>query len=232
MNAAASVLLVPGSWHGAWAYDEVAPRLVAAGVPVRRIDLPSNDGSSTLAADAAAVRGALDEIGGPTVVVGHSYGGIAVSEGAAGSPHAAGLVYLCAFMLDVGESLLDALSHQLPDWLSLDETAGSHIPRNAEAVLYGDCSADVAGRAAARLSRQSVAAIAAPQTAAAWRTVPSTYVVCERDAAVAPAIQEAMAARANAVARIDASHSPFLSRPGEVAAIVQRAVPGLSMPPG
>jgi pimeloyl-ACP methyl ester carboxylesterase len=219
-----SVLLVPGSWHGAWAYDEVALRLSAAGAPVHRIDLPSNDGSSTLAADAAAVRGALDEIAGPTVIVAHSYGGIAVSEGAAGSPHAAGLVYLCAFMLDVGESLLDALQHQLPEWISLDETAGSHIPRNAAAALYGDCPTDVAERAAARLSRQSVAAIAAPQTAAAWRTVRSTYVVCERDAAVPPAVQEAMAARANAIERIDASHSPFLSRPGEVAAVIERAV--------
>lgn len=212
-----AVLLVPGSWHGAWAYDDVAARVRAAGLTVRVIDLPSNDGSSGLADDADAVRRALDELGEPTVVVGHSYGGIAVSEGA---QDAAGLVYVCAFMLDVGEALLDALQHQLPDWIALDEAAGSHIPRDAERALYADCTPDVAAAATARLTSQSVAAIATPQTAAAWKELPSTYVVCTQDAAVPPAAQEAMAARAQTVEHLDASHSPFLSRPDEIAEIV------------
>jgi pimeloyl-ACP methyl ester carboxylesterase len=226
MNAATSrsVLLVPGSWHGAWAYDAVADRLTHAGVAVTAIDLPSNDGASGLADDAAAVRAALDGIEQPTVVVGHSYGGIAVSEGAAGAPNAVGLVYLAAFMLDTGESLLDAMQHQLPDWISLDEAAGSHIAQRSEEVLYGDCPPDVAAAAAARLSRQSVAAIATPQTAAAWRSVPSTYVICDQDRAVPPPVQEAMAARAATVRHVPASHSPFLSRPGEVADVVLQAL--------
>ena len=226
MNAESSscVLLVPGSWHGAWAYDAVADRLSHAGVAVTAIDLPSNDGAAGLADDAAAVRAALDGIGAPTVVVGHSYGGIAVSEGAAGAPQAAGLVYLAAFMLDVGESLLDAMQHQLPDWISLDQAAGSHIARRSEDVLYGDCPPDVAAAAAARLSRQSVAAIATPQTTAAWHSVPSTYVICEQDRAVPPPVQEAMSARAGTVRRVPSSHSPFLSRPDDVAEIVLEAM--------
>ena len=155
MNAE-SVLFVPGSWHGGWVYDEVADRLTRAGVAAKAIDLPSNGGEAGLADDAAAVRQALDGIGEPTVVVGHSYGGIAVSEGAAEAPQAVGLVYLAAFMLDVGESLLDAMQHQLPDWISLDQAAGSHIAQRSEEVLYGDCSPEVADNAAARLTRQSV----------------------------------------------------------------------------
>ena len=91
-------------------------------------------------------------------------------------------------MLDVGEALLDALQHQLPDWIALDEETGSHIPRDAEHALYGDCAPEVAERAAAQLTRQSVAAIATPQTVAAWRELPSTYVVCELDAAVPPCV--------------------------------------------
>ena len=122
------------------------------------IDLPSNDGASGLADDAAAIRSALDEIGAPTVVVGHSYGGIAVSEGAAGAPNAVGLVYLAAFMLDAGESLLDAMQHQLADWIELDEAAGRHLAQRSEEVLYGDCAPQVAADAKARLSWQSVAA--------------------------------------------------------------------------
>jgi len=226
VNAASSssVLLVPGSWHGAWAYDGVAERLGREGVGVTAIDLPSNGGAAGLSDDAAAVRAALDEIGEPTVVVGHSYGGIAVSEGAAGSADAVGLVYLCAFMLDAGESLLDALGHELPDWLSVDEAAGSHIPKRSEEVLYGDCEPAVAARAAARLSRQSVAAIATPQTAAAWQSLPSTYLICDDDRAVPPAAQEAMSARAGSVRRVASSHSPFLSRPGDVADLVLGAL--------
>jgi pimeloyl-ACP methyl ester carboxylesterase len=215
-----TVLLVPGSWHGAWAYDAVVPPLERAGAGVRVLELPSNDGSSGLADDAAAVRGALAAIGRPTVVVGHSYGGIAISEGAAGSPHAAALVYLCAFMLDAGQSLLDALGHQLPPWIALDAEAGRHIPGDPVAALYADCPPDVAERAAARLTHQSVAAIATPQSSAAWRELPSTYVVCTADAAVPPPVQEAMAARATRAEHLDASHSPFLSRPEEVAGIV------------
>jgi len=219
-----SVLLVPGSWHGSWAYDDVAERLIGAGVWVTAIDLPSNDGAAGLADDADAVRAALEEIGEPTVVVGHSYGGIAVSEGAAGSQHATGLVYLAAFMLDQGESLLDAMQHQLPDWISLDEASGSHIAVRSEEVLYADCPPEVAAAAAERLSRQSVAAIATPQSAAAWKELPSTYVICEQDRAVPPPAQEAMSARAGTVHRLAASHSPFLSRPGEVSEIVLQAL--------
>ena len=222
--SAESVLLVPGSWHGAWAYDDVAERLTGAGVKVKAIDLPSNGGTAGLADDAAAIRAALDDNAELTVVVGHSYGGVAVSEGAAGSAHAIGLVYLAAFMLDRGESLLDAMQHELPDWISLDEAAGSHIATRTEEVLYGDCSPEVATAAAARLTRQSAAAIATPQTAAAWRTLPSAYVICEADQAVPPPAQEAMSARAGTVHRLHASHSPFLSRPAEVSEIVLEAL--------
>jgi pimeloyl-ACP methyl ester carboxylesterase len=223
MNAE-SVLLIPGSWHGAWAYDQVADRLTNAGVAVTAIDLPSNDGASGLEHDAAAVRGALDMINEPTVVVGHSYGGIAVSEGAAGAQNAVGLVYLAAFMLDKGESLLDAMQHQLPNWIELDEAAGSHIAQNSEEVLYGDCPPEVAADATARLSRQSVAAIATPQTQAAWQSVPSTYLICDEDRAVPPPVQEAMSQRAQTVRRVPASHSPFLSRPDDVADVVLQAL--------
>ncbi len=217
-----AVLLVPGSWHGAWCYDAVAERLDH--VRVVAIDLPSNDGAPGLADDAAAVRAALDAIGEPALVVGHSYGGIAISEGCAGSPHAAALVYLCAFMLEPGQALLDAMQHQLPPWIALDEASGSHLAQDTQRSLYGDCPPDVASAAAERLTPQSVAAIATPQTVAAWQTLPSTYVLCEQDQAVPPPAQEAMASRAAAVERLPSSHSPFLSRPDDVAAIVRRAL--------
>jgi pimeloyl-ACP methyl ester carboxylesterase len=222
--SAESVLLVPGSWHGGWVYDGVAERLKDAGVAVTAIDLPSNQGTAGLAEDAAAVQAALEGINEPSVVVGHSYGGIAVSEGAASATNAVGLVYLAAFMLDTGQSLLDAMQHQLPDWIELDEAAGSHLAQRSEQVLYGDCSPEVAAEAKARLSRQSMAAIATPQTQAAWQSLPSTYLICDEDKAVPPPVQEAMAARAQTVRRVPSSHSPFFSRPDDVADVVLDAL--------
>lgn len=220
-----AVLLVPGSWHGAWAFEALTGHLERAGVRVHAVDLPSNGGRSGLAEDATVVRAELDAIAEPTVVVGHSYGGIAVSEGAASSPYAAALVYLCAFMLPPGQSLLDARQHRLPPWIALDEADGTQLAQDAEEVLYGDCPPAVARAAAGRLVPQSVAAVATPQTAAAWQERPSTYVVCTQDRAIPPALQEAMAGRATRVRRLDASHSPFLSRPDEVARIVREATP-------
>ena len=142
----------------------------------------------------------------------------------AGAPNAVGLVYLAAFMLDTGQSLLDAMQHQLPDWIELDEAAGSHLAQRSEEVLYGDCSPRVAADAKARLSRQSVAAIATPQTQAAWQSLPSTYLICSEDKAVPPPVQEAMSQRAQTVRRVSASHSPFLSRPDDVADVVLQAL--------
>ena len=216
-----AVLLVPGSWHGAWCWDDVVDRLTAAGVDARAIELPSNDGASGLGDDAAAVAAAVAGFDTPPVVVGHSYGGIAISEGAAG---AAGLVYLCAFMLEPGQALVDAMQQQLPDWIELDAQAGSHLATRTEEVLYADCTPEVAAAAGARLTRQSVAAIATPQSVAAWQRLPSTYVICEQDRAVPPPAQEAMSARAGNVHRLPSSHSPFLSRPDDVAELVLAAL--------
>jgi pimeloyl-ACP methyl ester carboxylesterase len=147
-----------------------------------------------------------------------------ISEAAAGVDHVRGLVYLCAFLLDAGESLLDALQHQVPDWIAIDEQAGTSLPLSPQKTFYADCLPAAADAAAARLVPHSVAAFAAPQTAAAWRERPSTYVICEQDQALPPAAQEAMSARASVVERLDRSHSPFLSAPDEVVAVLERAL--------
>ncbi len=216
-------LLVHGAWHGAWAFDALGSRLDEAGVRRRTVDLPSAGSTAGLAADAATVRRALTERRVPTVVVGHSYGGVVISEAASGIDHVRGLVYLAAFMLDVGESLAGAQGYQLPDWVAVDERAGTSTVRTPVGVFYNDCPRELADAAAARLVPQSLAAFAEPQTAAAWREHPSVYVICEQDQAIPPAAQEAMAARADVVERLARSHSPFLSAPEEVVGVMARA---------
>lgn len=218
------IVLVHGAWHGGWAWNEVASRLRAAGREVVTVDLPSSGSDAgtlgDLAADASVVSTALDAIDGSAVLVGHSYGGQVISEASAGRDDVEHLVYVCAFMLDVGESLLGALGGEVPDWFELvaDDTA-SRTHRHAE-IFYADVDDEVAAASSARLGLQSVSSFAAELTGAGWHAVASTYIICDQDQAIPPGAQEAMSARAGTVHLLASSHSPFLSMPDRVAEII------------
>ena len=223
MPTTTNVLLVHGAWHGAWCWDTLAPRLTSAGLDVTTVDLPSSGGGGDLAADAAVVRAALDGIDGPAVLVGHSYGGQAVSEASQGRDDVAHLVYLCAFMLDTGESLLGALAGQVPPWIAVDEATETSMPTTPYDVFYGDVDPSVAAAFPALLRPQTLSSFAAPLTGAGWHTIPSTYVGCTQDQAIPYPAQQAMSARAGSVVTLQTSHSPFVSAPDDVAAVVRAA---------
>jgi pimeloyl-ACP methyl ester carboxylesterase len=218
------IVLVHGAWHGGWAWDELASRLRTAGREVVAVDLPSSGPDAhtlgDLAADASVVRAALDAVDGSAVLVGHSYGGQVVSEASAGRHDVEHLVYVCAFMLDIGESLSGALGGEVPDWFELvaDDTA-SRAHRHAE-IFYADVADEVAAASSARLGLQSVSSFDAELTGAGWHAVASTYIICDQDQAIPPGAQEAMSTRAGAVHRLASSHSPFLSMPDRVAEII------------
>lgn len=226
MTTAESVLLVHGAWHGGWCYDDVQAALTARGITSRTVDLPSSGGIAELADDAAVVRAALAANPGPTLVVGHSYGGAVISEGTAGAENVTGLVYLCAFLLPVGMSLLDAVGHELPPWIDVDMDSGFATVNDPRTAFYLDCDQAASDAAAARLKPQCMGAMASESTAAAWQEFPSTYVICNQDKAIPPEAQEQMAAAAGTVIRLDASHSPFMSMPDTVAEIIAKAATG------
>jgi len=217
----ATLLLVHGAWHGSWAWRPLVDAL--DGVEVRTVDLPSVGASpgdlGDLRADSEAVRAAVAAIDGPVVVVAHSYGGCPVTEAVRAGDGVAHLVYLCAFMLDEGESLLGAAGGTAPPWWEVHDT---HIVAGSPAeVFYNGVSPEVTASSVARLGLQSRSSTEQPLTRAAWKEVPSTYVVCEQDQAIPAFAQEAMAQRAGTVARLPAGHSPFLSHPGELAALLR-----------
>ncbi|WP_438007585.1 alpha/beta hydrolase [Sorangium sp. So ce321] len=225
MSAITSVVLVHGAWHRPSCWSQVACRLLDSGIDVRVPDLPSA-GPATgqlgdLAADVAAVRAALAEVPGKAVVVAHSYGGLPVTEVAASTGKVAHLVYLCAFMLGPGESLLSAASGQDPPWWITSADGRTVTPADPRDIFYNDCTDEVAAAAEAALLPQARASFTQQLTAAAWKELPSTYVICERDNAIPVFAQEAMSQRAREVRRLDAGHSPFLSRPDDVAALVR-----------
>jgi pimeloyl-ACP methyl ester carboxylesterase len=220
-----TVLLVHGAWHGSWCWEQVVPLLTDQGLPVRTVDLPSTgpdvDALGDLADDVAVVTAALDEIAGPAVLVGHSYGGLPITEAAAGRGDVVHLVYVCAFLLDAGVSLLDAAGGQPMSWWRISPDGRSITPDRPGSVFYGDCDPREAAAAAARLTPQSMSSCTTPLRAAGWADVPATYVVADRDPELPAAVQEAMAAgRARDLRHIDSAHSPFLSRPRELADII------------
>jgi pimeloyl-ACP methyl ester carboxylesterase len=221
---AAKVVLVHGAWHGAWCYGGVLPELRARGIETVAVDLPGHGASTEplgdLHADAQAVRAAIDGLGGPVVLLGHSFGGMVITEAGA-HRDVCHLVYLCAFMPDEGESLaalvgtvedpgLKAQIHTLPG-----EREGEVLinPEFAPELFYGDASEEDVQRALAQLVPESGPAFGQAPAQIAWRERPSTYVVCTEDQAILPPLQRQMARHAREVLEWPTSHSPFLSRP-------------------
>jgi pimeloyl-ACP methyl ester carboxylesterase len=91
-----------------------------------------------------------------------------------------------------------------------------------EEIFYADVDPQTAQEAVGQLGLQSFQSVSQPLTKAAWRTIPSTYIICEQDAAIPVFAQEAMSQRAQKVLRMDTSHSPFLSRPAELAELLRK----------
>jgi pimeloyl-ACP methyl ester carboxylesterase len=226
-----TVVLVHGGWHGPWCWSPVLARLDEAGVPAVAVEL----GLRNVHDDAAIVTKALDEAGGPVVLAGHSYGGVVITE--AGVHRAVKrLVYVCAFAPDEGETPIGlTLDHgedrgEIGAVLLLHDDGTSTLdPARVGEVLYGDCSPVDVERALGLLRPQVGSTLSAPPDAVAWKTKPVTYVVCGADRGVAPSLQRAMAERIPGVALVewaDSSHSPFFSRPAEVADLLSGLASG------
>jgi pimeloyl-ACP methyl ester carboxylesterase len=213
---AVEIVLVHGAWHGSWCWQPLRAELDKLGRVTHIVDLPSVGGAGYgVEADAKVVREKVDSIDGPVLLLGHSYGGVVVSQASVGAGNIERLVYLAAFMLDDGASAMSTVGGELPadlEYLPVGE--------NPIEMFYGDVPADLARDAVSRLLPHSARAPQDRQVGAGWRDIPSTYVLCEQDRAVPPALQEEMARRADDVWRLNASHSPFLSMPAELAVLL------------
>jgi len=187
---------------------------------VETVDLPSvaPEGAPRhgMHEDAKVVGAAIGAIDGPVVVVAHSYGDIPVTE-AACLPNVRRLIYVAAFQLDVGDSLLSAIGGTPPPWWRIE--GDIFRPLTPETVFFND----VTDKPVGELEAQTYAVATDQLEAAAWHQVESTYVVCENDNAIPVFAQEAMARRATTVRRLPSGHSPFLSRPADLAGLVAEA---------
>lgn len=223
------IVLVHGAWMGGWAWEEVAPLLEDAGHPTLVVELPAHGDDATPPADATlagyrdTVVATLDGLDGPAAVVGHSMGGMVISEVAEARPDAiATLVYVAAFLPQDGQALFD-IAMTDPDSITAmhlvdngDGTA-SIDPEWIGEVFCADCSEEQIQSIVDRTRPEPFAPLVTPAslTDDAFGTVRRTYVHTELDMAVSLAAQQAMVAATpvEEVRSLATSHSPFFAEP-------------------
>lgn len=227
-----TVLLVHGAWYGPWVWDDARGALEDAGFAVRTVELTTCEREpgtvGDLYDDIAVVSRAIDAVDGPVLVCAHSYGGVPVSEAISGARNVIGVLYVCAFVLPAGNTLLDVLHGEPPSWWVYADDGRTIQPDDAHAAFLADCPPDVAAAAAARLVPFSAAATTQLQRHAGYTEVPSGYLVCEGDVRLPAEVQRAMATPLDKTWSIDTGHSPFLARPEEFNTVLLDAVRTLS----
>jgi pimeloyl-ACP methyl ester carboxylesterase len=229
-----SFLLVHGAWHGAWCWRRVVPELEVRGHRVLALDLPGHGSdptpleSVTLQDYARAVSDVIADQSEAMIVVGHSMGGLVISQAAELAPsHVRGLVYLCAYLPRHGQSLgMLALRDQqtlVVGALEIDsETGLSRIPTDlARRAFYNDCQAADLRWATEQLGCEPLHAFEATVSLsdARFGRIPRAYIHCERDAVIGPVLQREMEAASPCQVTISmqTGHSPFLSAHEELA---------------
>jgi len=221
-----NVVLVHGAWADGSGWKGVYDILVKDGYNVSIVQEPE----TSFIEDVAAAKRVLAQQDGPCILVGHSYGGAVITEAGADSS-VAGLVYIAAHMPDAGENEADD-GKRFPSDLS----KSGAIKKTADGFTYLDpmqfheyFAADLSAEQAAFMARSQVLNLAdnfkAVITAAAWRNKPSWMLVAAKDRAINPDLERWYATRANShkVELAGASHAVYVSRPKEVAALIEEA---------
>jgi pimeloyl-ACP methyl ester carboxylesterase len=232
MSDRPNIILVHGAWADGSCWGSVIERLHAEGFQVRAPQFPL----SSLADDVARLRQVLEFQDGPTVVVGHSYGGQVMTALGTDAPNVVGLVYIAAFGLDEGESLgallsqgpvTPALAHLFTDergfgWLSEDDFV-KHF-----AADVGPIRARVMYAVQQPLASSAFTDV---MGVPAWESLPSWYLVAENDEAIPPDAERQFAARMGATTvEIPSSHAPMVSHPEEVADLIEKAAEAVGVP--
>ncbi|SCC30065.1 Alpha/beta hydrolase family protein [Pseudarthrobacter enclensis] len=222
----ATALLVHGAWHNSSAWEAVQNDLNRRGVPSAVLDLPghgSTPGPETLEADCIAVAEAVRAIDGPVVLVGHSYGGLAISGAQAPAGSVRAYLYVAAFTGpdSVMESYAEGEESPLTGSLIREEDGRFSVPQALGLeVFYHDCSPAAAAVAAEQLEPQAARTLYGRLEAGIPEGSTSVYLVCTQDRVLPPSAQRRMAAGATTTLEISSGHSPMVSRSGDVASLI------------
>ena len=224
---AASIVLVHGGFVDGSGWEGVYRILRKNGYGVSIVQNPT----ISLADDVAATRRIIDAIDGPVILVGHSYGGVVVTE-AGNHPKVAGLVYIAAFAPDTGESVSKLIK---------DPPPGAPVPPILppqdgylfleKAKFHASFAADVDAEKAAFMADSQVPwgveALSGEISEPAWKTKPSWYLVATDDRMIPPPAQRFMSKRAGStVVEVAGSHAIYVSQPDVVAGVIEQAAMG------
>jgi pimeloyl-ACP methyl ester carboxylesterase len=217
-----NVVIVHGAFADGSGWQGVADILGKDGYAVSVVQEPL----TSLADDVAATKRVLDLQQGPTLLVGHSYGGVVITE-AGNAPNVAGLVYIAAFIPDKGESAVSLLS-QTPSPNNDMRATKDDFLYLEPAAFPADFAADVPPAQANFMAHSQAmlakAAAGAPVTAAAWHQKKSWELVATLDRNISPDLERSMAKRAGSeTIEVAGSHAVYLSKPDEVARLIERA---------
>jgi pimeloyl-ACP methyl ester carboxylesterase len=228
MAAVENVVLVHGGFVDGSGWEAVYKILKKAGYNVSIVQNPT----ISLEDDVAVTKRVIAAQNGPVILVGHSYGGVVVTE-AGNDPKVAGLVYIAAFAPDKGESVAALIK---------DPPPGASVPPilpPQDGYLFLDkaqfaaaFAADVAIEKAAFMADSQVpwgvAALSGAITEPAWKTKPSWYLVATDDKMIPPPAQQLMCKRAGStVVEVKGSHAVYVSKPEAVASLIDKAAKGV-----
>jgi pimeloyl-ACP methyl ester carboxylesterase len=217
-----NIVLVHGAFADGSGWRRVADILGKDGYTVSIVQEPE----TSLADDVAATKRVLDLQPGPTLLVGHSYGGVVITE-AGNAPNVVGLVYIAAFIPDQGESALSLLATA--------PAANNDIRATKDDFLYldpaafrADFAADLSPAQANFMAHSQVmaakGAAGAPVTAAAWHQKKSWALVATSDHNINPDLERSMAKRAGSqTIEVAGSHAVYMSKPNDVARLIELA---------
>ncbi|GAA2294569.1 alpha/beta hydrolase [Streptomyces hawaiiensis] len=222
-----TAVLVHGAMHTPWIFDPLRERLTARGIDSVVVQLPSSNPDSAaaqgLTEDVAVVRAAVEAVAGPVVLAAHSYGGVPATWVAAEADQVAELVYIAAFALEPGTSMLEWMGGDFPPTWNHSPDGLAVKAGDAEESIFSGVDPVLTAEAVKRLNWQGMRAFT-EKLGAAPADVPLTYVVATEDPALPPPVQEQWAGRAAHTLRVPSGHSPHLSHTDEVAGVLAEAV--------
>jgi pimeloyl-ACP methyl ester carboxylesterase len=230
MNGYPNIVLVHGAWADGSSWSAVIERLQADGFTVTAPQFPM----AALADDVARLREVLNRQNGPTIVVGHSYGGQIMTALGSDAPNAVALVYIAAFGLDEGESIGALLNGGAPSpalaHLDIDAQGFAWLPED-DFVNHFAADVDPVNAKVMYAVQQPLAGSALSEVMGvpAWKSLPSWFLVAEGDQAIPPDAERQFAKRMNATTtEVPTNHVAMVSHPGEVVTLIKSAAAALA----
>jgi pimeloyl-ACP methyl ester carboxylesterase len=218
-----NIVLVHGLWADGSSWSKVIPILEKAGHKVIAVQLPLH----SLEEDVATVKRAISLVGGPTILVGHSFGGFVITNAGYENENVTGLVYVSAFAPDEGETAVDYVPvSSLPPGLLIPDSGGFAYlnPEMFHEAFVQDINQKEAEILADVQKPAHQSLFTDPSGPPAWKQLPTWFEVSEGDRIIPPDAQRKFAERMDATTiSLDSSHASLVSHPNEIAKLIMEA---------